>query len=110
MASITLSAPAMYADHHVLRVREALSALAGVQEVYASSAWQSVVVSYDSAKIAPAAIADALAQAGYGDQQGTPILAGEGEQYQDPAWEGAPIRATRTNEMDLKMSGEFRKY
>ena len=110
MASITYSTPAMYADHHALRVRETLSALAGVQEVYASSAWQAVIVQYDPAKIEVAAISDALVQAGYGEQQGTPVLAETGERFQDPAWEGAPIRVTRTNEMDLRMSGEFRKY
>ncbi len=109
MANVTLSAPTMFADHHVLKVREILFALEGIKEVYASSAWQSVMVSYDAGKIAPAAIEQALAGAGYGADESTPVLAQSGKRFKDPAWE-ASARVTETNEMDLKMSGEFRKY
>jgi copper chaperone CopZ len=110
MGRVTLKAPAMYADHHVLKVRETLYALDGVQDVLASSAWQAVVVSYDDNKIEPAAIEDALSEAGYGSDKTTPILAESAEQFKDPAWEALGVRSTKTNQMDLQMSGEFRKY
>ena len=110
MASVTLSAPAMFADHHVLKAREALLALEGVDDVYASSAWQTVIVSYDSDRIQPAAIEQALTEAGYGPDKGTPILAESDEQFKDPAWDVIGPRVTQTDQVDLAMSGEFRKY
>jgi copper chaperone CopZ len=110
MERISTSAPAMYADHHVLKVREVLFALEGVEDVYASSAWQTVVVSYDENKIESAAILEALSKAGYGPDKVTPILAKVGDNFRDPAWEVLGARATQTNQADLAMSGEFRKY
>ena len=108
MSSITHSVPGMYADHHVLRVREKLFALDGITKVYASSAWHTVIVSYDPDKIQPDAIEQALAD--YVSSDGTPILAETGENHKDLAWDALGVRVTRTNETDLKMSGEFRKY
>lgn len=110
MASITLNAPSMFADHHVLKAREALFALTGVDDVYASSAWQAVIVTYDPATIQPQAIEQALAQAGYGPDKTTAILAGSADQYKDPAWETLGSRVTETNQTDLALSGDFRKY
>jgi copper chaperone CopZ len=110
MKSITLSAPAMFADHHVLKAREALFALDGVDDVYASSAWQTVIVSYDPDKVDPSAIESALAQAGYAPGKTPPILAESGKQFQDPAWQELGVRVRKTNQVDLQMSGEFRKY
>jgi copper chaperone CopZ len=98
----------MYADHHVLRVREKLFALDGVAKVYASSAWHTVIVSYDPDKIQLEAIEQALAD--YTSSEGTPILAETGENHKDLAWDALGVRVTRTNEADLRMSGEFRKY
>ena len=110
MASITLSAPAMFADHHVLQVRQALFSLEGVDDVYASSAWQVVIVSYNPDQVEVPAIERALAEAGYASDKTTPVLAQSGVQEQDPAWHLLGVRATQTNEADLKMSGEFRRY
>ena len=110
MASITLTAPAMFADHHVLKAREALLALQGIDQVYASSAWQAVIVSYDPEVLQPEAIEQALAQAGYGPDKQTPILAENADQFKDPAWETNGVRITETNEGDLALSGDFRKY
>jgi hypothetical protein len=100
----------MYADHHVLKVREKLFALDGVTDVYASSAWHTVIVSYEPDKIEPDAVEKTLVDAGYTSSGATPILAENGESYKDPAWEALGVRVTRTNDADLKMSGEFRKY
>ena len=110
MASVTLNAPAVFADHHVLQARTALFALEGVDDVYASSAWQAVIVSYNPDQVDLPAIEDALAKAGYPPDKTTPILAQSGVQEQDPAWHQLGVRATQTNEADLKMSGEFRRY
>ena len=110
MERLILSAPAMYADHHVLTVREKLLALAGIEEVYASSAWHTVIVSYDPEKLDQAKIETTMAEAGYGPDRVTPILAEWGERFQDPAWEALGARVTQTNDADLRMSGEFRRY
>lgn len=110
MSSVTLSAPAMFADHHVLKARASLLAMQGVQDVYASSAWKAVIVSYDPDVVQPEAIQEALSAAGYPPDQTTPILAENGERFTDPAWEALGVRTTRTNQVDLHMSGEFRKY
>ena len=110
MARLTSSVPTMFADHHVLKVKEALAALDGVQEVVASSAWQAVIVSYDESKIGPEEIEKALAEAGYEPGKETPVLATNIDQYRDPAWEVTGTRVTKTNQADLAMSGEFRKY
>jgi copper chaperone CopZ len=100
----------MFADHHVLKVREALFAVEGVTEVYASSAWQTVIVSFDEGKVGASAIEDALSKAGYGSDKATLILAESGDSFKDPAWEALGVRVTQTNEADLAMSGDFRKF
>ena len=105
MERVTLSAPTMYADHHVLKVREILLALQGIEDVIASSAWQTVIVSYDPAKIETSAIEEALSKAGYGSDQATPVLAVEGEQFKDPAWEALGVRITQTNSTDRDKYG-----
>jgi len=110
MERVILSAPAMYADHHVLMVREKLLALAGIQDVYASSAWHTVIVSYDPDKLSQADIETTMAQAGYGPDSATPMLAEWGERFKDPAWQALGARVTETNDADLRMSGEFRRY
>jgi copper chaperone CopZ len=107
---MTLKAPAMFADHHVLTARQALLAVEGVDDVYASAAWQAVIVTYDEAKVQPAAIEQAMAEAGYGPDNVPPVLAESGAQYQDPSWQSLGSRVTKTNQADLAMSGDHRKY
>lgn len=111
MASVTISLPTMFADHHVLKVRGVLSTLQGVGDVYASSAWHAVIVTYDDDKLDPPGIEKALVDAGYTPDAATPILADPGgSQFKDPAWDVLGARVTQTNEADRKMSGEFRRY
>jgi copper chaperone CopZ len=57
--------PAMYADHHVVEVRRILLEMPGVEDVYASSAFQVAEVTYDPETISEAAIAEKLGEAGY---------------------------------------------
>jgi copper chaperone CopZ len=57
--------PTMYGDHHVLEVRRILSALPGVLDVYASSAFQVVEVAYDETQVNDLELAIKLDEAGY---------------------------------------------
>jgi copper chaperone CopZ len=111
MEKVVLDVPAMWADHHVLRVRDALIPQEGVEDVYASSAWQQVLVRYDENRTDRASIEKALAEVGYPVGEGeTPILAPPTKNRKDPQWKDAGMRMTQTNPADLDMSGEFRRY
>ncbi len=111
MEKLTLDLPSMYADHHVLRVRDALSALEGIQELYASSAWQQLMVTYDPKKIQPEGIEEALTQAGYSPQEAPrPALVEATAIKRDPQWAALDMRMTQTQPADIEMSGEFRRY
>jgi copper chaperone CopZ len=65
MEKLTLELPAMYGDHHVIEVRRLLLEIPGVVEVYASSAFQLVEVTYDPAKVNDLEIKEKLDNAGY---------------------------------------------
>jgi len=110
VAKVVLDVPTLWADHHVLRVRDALLRLEGVEEVYASSAWKQVLVSYDSEKTRTADIEKALAEAGYPVGEGeVPVLVEPTKNLKDRSWQEA-VRTTLTNQVDREMSGEFRRY
>jgi copper chaperone CopZ len=100
----------MYADHHVLEVRDALLQLDGVEEVYASSAFKRVAVGYDPERVAPAGVAKALEAAGYapGEEWELPKIP-EGKE-DSSAWFQTIRRVTSTNLADLEASGDFRRY
>jgi copper chaperone CopZ len=111
MDKVVLDVPTLWADHHVLKVRDALGTLEGVDGVYASSAWKQVLVNYDAAKTDQAAIEKALADAGYPVGEGeVPVLTQAGKMLRDPQWAEMSLRMTETNMADLEMSGEFRRY
>jgi len=109
MEKTVLSVPKMWADHHVLKVREVLSVLDGVAGVYASSAWKQVIVEHDPVQLDVVALTEALENAGYAvdermELEGKPLSAG------DPQWEELGVRVTKTNQRDLELSGDFRRY
>ena len=111
MKKVVLEVPTLWADHHVLKVRDALTNLEGVDGVYASSAWKQVLVSYDSAETDLATIEKTLAEAGYPVGEGeVPMLVLPSDMRRDPQWEVLGLRMTETNQADLEMSGEFRRY
>ncbi len=62
---LTLELPSMYGDHHVVEVRNLLLALAGVEDVYASSSFRIVEIQYDKTKTPPEQIETVLGEAGY---------------------------------------------
>ncbi len=111
MTKVVLEVPTLWADHHVLKVRDVLTNLEGVDGVYASSGWKQVLVNYDAAKTNPAVIEKALAEAGYPVGEGEiPVLVQPTDIRRDPQWEVLGSRMTETNQADLDMSGEFRRY
>ena len=65
METKAFEAPALYGDHHVLEVRRILKELPGVEEVYASSAFQAIEVTFDESKTTADKIAARLEEAGY---------------------------------------------
>jgi len=75
--------PALYADHHVTEVRRILMDLDGVKEVYASSAFQVVEVTYDEDKINELEIASRLDESGYLGEWTIPIELGTAAQQGD---------------------------
>jgi len=76
METLTLELLTMYADHHVLEVRRLLLELPGVEDVYASSGFRVIEVTYEPAKIAPEAIRSKLDEAGYLGELPVPVEAG----------------------------------
>ena len=77
MEELTLDLPAMYGDHHVSEVRRILLEMPGVEDVYASSCFQVVVVKYDPARVSADAITVRLGQAGYLGDLAVPLEMGD---------------------------------
>jgi hypothetical protein len=65
MPKVSFPAPALYGDHHVQEVRRILLALPGVIEIYASSCFHVIEVSFDPAQVSEDEIASRLEEAGY---------------------------------------------
>jgi copper chaperone CopZ len=62
---VTFETPALFGDHHVIEVRRLLLALPGVEDVYASSAFRVVSVTFDLDKTSEETISKMLSDAGY---------------------------------------------
>lgn len=73
MKKHTFEVPALYGDHHVSEVRRLLTEIPGVQEVYASSAFQIIEVTYDENLTNDLEIAKKLDEAGYLGEWSLPI-------------------------------------
>lgn len=84
MQRISLPLPTMYGDHHVLEVRRLLLAMTGVEDVYASSAFHTVEVTYDPSILEPESIQAALAEAGYSEQLAVPTETIHSYRPEDP--------------------------
>ena len=65
METKAFESPALYGDHHVSEVQRILRELPGVEEVYASSAFQAIEVTFDETKTTADKIATCLEEAGY---------------------------------------------
>jgi len=110
MESLVLNVPKMYADHHVLAIREALLSLEGVKEVTASSAFKMVRVSYDPAIIEPAAIEDKLRAVGYGPGEDWELPDLPEAKEDESPWFQYIWRTTQTDPREIEMAGDFRMY
>lgn len=110
MEKTIIDVPKMYADHHVQLVRDALLQLDGIEEVYASSSFRRVAVTYNPKRLDAAAIEKALAEAGYapGENWQLPEIP-EGKEDSSP-WYQSIQRVTTTHAADLEMSGDHRRY
>lgn len=76
METFSLDLPAMFGDHHVIEVRRLLLEMPGVEDVYASSCFHALEVSFDPAKLDGDTIKAKLNQAGYIEKMETPVEAG----------------------------------
>jgi copper chaperone CopZ len=65
METKAFEAPALYGDHHVSEVQSILKELPGIEDVYASSAFQAIEVTFDEKEISADKIAARLEEAGY---------------------------------------------
>ena len=83
MKTKTFETPALYGDHHVTEVRRILLGFEGVTDVYASSAFQTIEVTYDESKINDLEIAVKLDEAGYLGEWTIPVEMGEAAQQGD---------------------------
>lgn len=73
METLSLELPAMYGDHHVTEVRKLLFELEGVEQVYASSAFQAVEVKFDPGVISQEEVTAPLDEAGYTSEFDLPV-------------------------------------
>lgn len=83
MKTKTFEVPALYGDHHVTEVRRILLGLEGVTDIYASSAFQTIEVTYDETKINDLQIAVKLDEAGYLGEWTVPVELGVAVQQGD---------------------------
>ncbi|MGD2161668.1 MAG: hypothetical protein PVG02_02265 [Anaerolineales bacterium] len=103
MEELIFDMPSMYGDHHVLKVRDALEAIEGVEEIYASSAWKQLMIKFDPKKVKSADLEKTLSEAGYPPNEGEPpVLVHTSSIKRDPQWELLGVRSTQTNPADLK--------
>jgi copper chaperone CopZ len=69
MDKLTLNIPTLYGDHHTTAVKQILEGLEGVKDIYVSSAFKQISVSYDKKKTSPETIEKALADEGYSTEE-----------------------------------------
>ena len=108
MEELVIGVPALWADHHVLAVRTTLLALAGVEDVDASSAFKTVRISFNPDRTSAHVIVKALMGAGYpptGFEEQEPAEVPVGNGKADPTWAKLVMRTIETNPADLAMSG-----
>lgn len=108
MAVSILPVPSMYADHHVVAVRKALSALSGVEDIQASAAFKQVTVKH-AKNVTKKALTQALEKAGYPVKEEEPVEE-EPSHLGDPSWYECAPRSIKTDRADIEMSGDFRLY
>ena len=99
--NISFDTPALYGDHHVLEVRRVLQEIAGVEDVYASSAFRAVEVSFDPDKVDEETIKGKLESLGYLDELPVPVETSAAP-YQDSEGPQAFFRHTEAFETNIQ--------
>jgi copper chaperone CopZ len=107
MEKLVLIVPGMWADHHVIAVRDLVREEDGVVVTGASALDTTLSLDYDPAKIDPQRVAALLDKAGYPPGERPKA---EAPPTDKPAWSTAGVRVTTTDSADLAMSGDHRKY
>jgi copper chaperone CopZ len=74
--TVSIELPTLYGDHHVVEVRRMLLELPGVSDVYASSAFRMVEVTYDPGQTNDLEIKIKLDEAGYLGEWSIPAESG----------------------------------
>jgi copper chaperone CopZ len=110
MKRTVIDVPGMYADHHVLRLRQALLDTEGVSEVIASAARRKVAVQFDETRTSPEAIRDVLTTSGYSPGQEPAMIEFPKRHEDGSAWYLVLDRKTTTERKDREMAGDFRRY
>jgi copper chaperone CopZ len=75
----SISLPTMFGDHHVVEVRQIVSALPGVKEVQASASRRKISVTFNRAQLTVEAIAAALSQHGFAPGASPAAAVGAGD-------------------------------
>ena len=86
----------MYADHHVIEVRRILLKIPGVEDVYASSSFEAVEVTFDPKKTDTEVIKARLGEAGYIEDLALPVESGAPATDREGADDEAYFRHTAT--------------
>ncbi len=110
MENVSFDIPRMYADHHVLAVRELLLQTRGVEEVRTSALLKKVWVTFDPAVTSAQALQEVLQKAGYGPGEALELARLQPAAKDGSFWHTWYPRDTRTNPLDIEMSGDFRRY
>lgn len=76
MEKLVLTIPTLYGDHHTTDVKKTLTSMKGIDDLYVSSAFNQISLSYDPKVVKPDEIRNALAEKGYGEGV-EPVLAAE---------------------------------
>jgi copper chaperone CopZ len=69
MEKLVLTIPTLYGDHHTSAVKEILEGLEGVGDLYVSSAFKQINVSFDKKKLSAKDIESKLADMGYSTEE-----------------------------------------
>jgi copper chaperone CopZ len=107
MVELVLEVPGMWADHHVIAVRQVLQREDGLTVTAASARDATVRIEYDPERADLDRIVTTLKAAGYPPGKAEPSSPPPTDK---PAWATSGVRVTTTNPADLKMSGDHRKY
>jgi copper chaperone CopZ len=106
MQTKTFEVPTLYGDHHVLEVRRILLEIPGVFDVYVSSAFQVIEVTFEETKVNDLEIAVILDNAGYLGEWTIPVEVGAIVQSEDTASSPKPyFRHTEVYETSRQVVG-----